>query len=100
MERNQGRRMAAEEKLRIVEEGRQSGATISEVCRRHQIAHTQFYRWERVAREGALEALRNGARRAKNGKREEWFISEVNRLRTVVAELSLENLTFKRGLLV
>jgi transposase-like protein len=92
--------MAAEEKLRIVEEGRQSGATISEVCRRHQIAHTQFYRWERVARQGALEALRNGARRAKNGKREEWFISEVNRLRTVVAELSLENLTFKRGLLV
>ena len=100
MERNQGRRMAAEEKLRIVEEGRQSGATISEVCRRHQIAHTQFYRWERVARQGALGALRNGARRAKNGKREEWFILEVNRLRTVVAELSLENLTFKRGLLV
>ncbi|MCL0099188.1 transposase [Dehalococcoidia bacterium] len=33
MDRNQGRRMTAEEKLRIVEEGRLSGATISEVCR-------------------------------------------------------------------
>lgn len=31
MERNQGRRMTAEEKLRVVEEGRQSGAPISEV---------------------------------------------------------------------
>ena len=44
MERNQGGRMTAEEKLRVVEEGRQSGATISEVYRCHQIAYTQFYR--------------------------------------------------------
>ncbi|MCL0038759.1 transposase [Dehalococcoidia bacterium] len=35
MGRNQGRRLSAEEKLRVVEEGRQSGATISEICRRH-----------------------------------------------------------------
>jgi transposase-like protein len=69
MEKNQSRRMSAEEK--VVVEGRGSGATISEVCRRHQIVHTHFYRWERIAREGALEALRNGSRRAKNGKREE-----------------------------
>ena len=100
MERNQGRRMSADEKLKVVEEGRQSGATISEVCRRHQVSHAQFYRWERLARQGALEALRNGARRAKNGKREEWLISQVNRLRTVVAEVTAENLTLKRGGLV
>lgn len=100
MERNQGRRTSAEEKLSILEEGRQLGATISEVCRRHQIAHTQFYRWERISRQAALEALRNGARKAKNGKREELLLSEVNRLRAAVAELTLENLTLKRGLLV
>jgi len=35
MGRNQGRRLSAEEKLRAVEERRQSGATISEVCRRY-----------------------------------------------------------------
>jgi transposase-like protein len=99
MEKNQSRRMSAEEKV-VVVEGRGSGATISEVCRRHQIVHTQFYRWERVAREGALEALRNGSGRAKNGKREESLTSEVNRLRTVIAELTVENLTLKRGLLL
>ncbi|MCL0037021.1 helix-turn-helix domain-containing protein [Dehalococcoidia bacterium] len=55
----------------MVEEGRLSGATISEVCRRYQIHHTQFYRWERLARQGALEALRNGTRRVRNGKRKE-----------------------------
>ena len=97
MERNQGRRMSAEEKLRILEDGRQSGVTISEVCRRYQIACTQFYRWERVAREGALEGLRNGGRRVKNGRREERLASEVNRLRTVVAELTMENLGLKKS---
>ncbi|MCL0036431.1 transposase [Dehalococcoidia bacterium] len=97
MERIQ-RRLSAEEKLRVVEEGRQSGASISEVCRRHQIAHTQFYRWERLARQGALEALRNGARKARNGKREEQLLAEIARLRAVMAELTAENLTLKRGL--
>ncbi|MCL0048120.1 transposase, partial [Dehalococcoidia bacterium] len=92
------RRLSTEEKLRVVEEGRQSGASISEVCRRHQIAHTQFYRWERLARQGALEALRNGARKARNGKREEQLLAEITRLRAVVAELTAENLTLKRGL--
>ena len=100
MERNQGRRMSAEEKLRVVVEGRQSGATISEVCRRHQVDHAQFYRWERLARQGALEALHNGTRKAKNGKREERLVSEVSRLRAVVAEIIAENLTLKRGVLV
>ena len=33
MDRNQGRRLGAEEKLRVVEEGRQSEATISECWR-------------------------------------------------------------------
>lgn len=100
MKRNRGRRMTAEEKLGVVEEGRQSEATISEVCRRHQIHHIQFYRWERFARQGALEGLRNGARKSKNGRREEQLVSEVNRLRAVVTELSAENLTLKRGLLI
>ncbi|MFC1893804.1 transposase [Chloroflexota bacterium] len=100
MDRNQGRRLSDEGKLRVVVEGRQSGATISEVCRRHQVDHAQFYRWERLARQGSLEALRNGAKKSKNGKREELLMSEVNRLRAVVAELIAENLTLKRGVLV
>jgi transposase-like protein len=92
--------MSAEERLGILEEGRQSGVTVSEVCRRHQVSHAQFYRWERIARQGALEALRNGARKVRNGKREEWLMSEINRLRIVVAEVTAENLTLKRGVLV
>jgi len=44
MDRNQGRRLSAEEKLRVVVEGRQAGAMISEVCWRHQVNHAQITR--------------------------------------------------------
>jgi transposase-like protein len=100
MGRKEGTRLSAEERLKVVVEGRQSGATISEVCRRHQVDHAQFYRWERLAKQGALEALRNGSRKSKKGKQEAWLMSEINRLRAVVAELIAENLTLKRGVLV
>ena len=100
MERNQGRRMGAEGKLGILEEGRQSGYTISETCRRHQVSHAQFYRWERLARQGALEALHNEGRKARNGKREDLLMTEVNRMHTIVVELTTENLSLKKGLLV
>ncbi len=39
-------------------DGSQSGATIGEVCRRHQVDHSQFYRWERlVALTAAIERV-------------------------------------------
>jgi transposase-like protein len=88
VERKRGKHLSAEEKLRVVEERRKSGATISEVCRHHQVDHAQFYRWERLAKQGALEALRSGAKKIKNSSREEWLIIEVSRLRAVIAELT------------
>jgi len=92
------RRWSAEEKLRILEEGRQAGQAISEVCRHHQIAPGQFYAWEKQARQGALQALRNAQRGRKPADQTAPLQAEIARLRTVVAELSAENLQFKKGL--
>ena len=97
MSRRNKRNWSAEDKLRILEEARQGGQAVSEVCRRHQIAPTQFYLWEKQAREGALAALRPGARGRKPIPAEVRLEAEVERLRTAVAELTLENLSFKRG---
>jgi transposase len=91
------RRWTAEEKLRIIEEARQAEQTVSEVCRRHGVAAGQFYTWEKRARQGALEALRRrkGGRKRSDPSRQ--LQVEVERLRVVVAELSVENLELKRG---
>lgn len=92
------RRWTAEEKLRILEEARQAGVSVSEVCRHHQIAPGQFYLWERQARGGALQALRDRQRGRKRADPQVRWQAEVDRLRVTVAELSIENLQLKKGL--
>ena len=109
------RHWKAEEKLRIQafrkslskkgEEARKTDSTVSQVCRRYGIGTGQFYTWEKHARQGALAALRNGKRGRKESKREDLCFgyrvallkSEVDKLRAVIAELSMENLELKKG---
>jgi transposase len=92
------RRWTAAEKLRILEEARQSGQAVSEVCRQHQIASGQFYIWEKQARRGALESLQQGQRGRKRPDATAPLQAEIERLRTAVAELSVKNLQLKKGL--
>jgi len=91
------RRFTAEEKLSILEEARQSGQSISEVCRRHQLAAGQFYAWERQARQGALAALKNSKPGRKAPDPTEPLQAQILRLQAVVTELSAENLDLKKG---
>jgi transposase len=91
------RQWAAEQKLQIIEEARQSDTTVSEVCRRNGIGTGQFYKWERLAREGALDGLRAQKRGRKESAAVTRLENEVQRLRAVIAELSAENLELKRG---
>jgi len=85
------RRWPAQEKLKILKEGQQSGASISEVCRRHGISTSHYYKWLRQADEGALEAL-NSNQRDKSSKREERLRAELQRMKGVVVEITAENL--------
>ncbi len=94
---NNRRRWTAEEKLSILEEARQTGQSISEVCRRHQMAPGQFYAWERQARQGALSALKNSKPGRKTSDPTEPLQAQILRLQAVVAEISAENLDLKKG---
>lgn len=99
MARKKGRRFTVEQKLRILEEARQPGTTVAEVCRRHGIDGTTFYRWERQAKEGMREAL--SGRRRWNGRAHEREIErlrrELEQKRRVIAEVVEENLERRRG---
>lgn len=93
------RQFKAEEKYRILEEARQPGASVAEVCRRHQIASSLFYKWESEARQGALAALNNKKRQGANGKsREAELEAKLSRMRAVISEITEENLELKKSL--
>ena len=90
------RRYAAKEKVKILEEGRQSGA-VSETCRRHGISTAQFYQWEKQAREAMLERFGETKRGSKSkDRRVEALEGENTRLKDVIAEITAENLDMKK----
>ena len=62
------RRWSAQDKLSILREARQTGQTVSEVCRRHGLSPGLFYVWEKQAQEGALQALRHERNTANRGR--------------------------------
>jgi transposase len=73
------RRWSAEEKREIVEESELPGMSISYVARKYDIHPSQLFRWRRLARQGALEAVRGDERVV--------AVSEVKRLKAKVREL-------------
>jgi len=92
------RQFTAALKYQVLREARQTGTPISQVCAKHEISPTLFYQWERAAERGALSALNHQPRgRKKLRPSEEALLTEVNRQREVVAELSAENLQLKKG---
>jgi transposase-like protein len=92
------RQFPGETKLQILKEGRSTNLTISQVCEQHQISPTQFYQWEQIADRAARVALQGQPRgRKKLRPKEEQLLTEVQRLREVVAELCAENLLLKKG---
>jgi len=59
MARKKGRQFTVEQKLKILEEARQPETTVAEVCRRHGIDGTTFYRWEKRAKRDRLADARS-----------------------------------------
>ena len=92
------RRLAAEVKLRAIQEARQGGVPISQVCEKYAIRPAQFYQWEKTAEQAALVALQGRPRgRRVVSAREAELQAEIERLREVIAEISTENLELKKG---
>ena len=92
------RQIPAQLKLHAIQEARQGGVPVSQVCEKYDIRPSQFYQWEKMAEKGALEALRGKKRERKRvSPREEQMQEEILRLREVIAEISAENLELKRG---
>jgi transposase len=97
MSKREHRRFTAEQKLEILREADQPGVPVSEVCRRHGLSPSVFYRWRAVAQGGSAVALKRDAQRTpRKDDPEARHKAEVERMRAVIAEITAENLELKK----
>lgn len=88
---------SAAEKLRIVLMGLDGTADVSEICRREGVNPTQFYGWKKQLLGSAAKVFGPSAP-LKSSVREERLAEENQRLKSVVVEITTENLELKKGL--
>ncbi|MBI4166733.1 MAG: transposase [Acidobacteria bacterium] len=94
-----GRKSPAEEKICIVLEGIRGEVAIPELCRREGIHPTIYFKWLKDFMEAGKGRLRGNTKREATSEEVRQLHEEKDRLRQLVAELSLANLTLKKSLL-
>lgn len=88
------KRWTGAEKLRIVLLGLQTSVNVSELCRREGLTANQFYEWKKQLLSSSETVF--GKRESKAGSREERLEQENVRLKSVIAEITTENLDLKK----
>ena len=96
------RRRTAAEKLAIVRETHEPGASVSLVARRHGVNANQLFHWRKLEREGALTAVGAGDVVVPDGELEaaRRQIRELQRLlgkKTMEAEILKEAVDFSQS---
>ena len=89
---------STEEKVRIVLDGMRYPEGITGLCRQVGISRSTYYHWQRTLLEQGKEGLVSRG----NGKRDPQrakLIQENQRLKELVANLSVENLVLKKRLM-
>ncbi len=92
------RKFPAEEKIRILLEGIRAEVSVAELCRREGIHPTIYYKWLKDFMEAGKSRLRGDTKREATAEEVRQRQQENERLKQLVAELSLANLTLKKSL--
>ncbi|MFZ0967718.1 MAG: transposase [Candidatus Acidiferrales bacterium] len=91
------RRFPSEEKIRILLEGVRAEVSVAELCRREGIHPTVYYKWLKDFMEAGKKRLRGDTQREANREEVEQLRQENQRLKQLVADLSLTNMTLKKS---
>jgi transposase len=90
------RRYSPEEKIHIVLEGFRREVTVNDLCRREGIKPNVYYSWLKDFMEAGKTRLRADSIRDATQAEVETLRRENERLKQLVAELSLDNLVLKK----
>ncbi len=92
------RRFTPEEKVRILIEGIRGEIPVSVLCRREGIGTNVYYKWLKDFMEAGKGRLKGDTLREANRAEVETLKQENQRLKELVAQLSLDNLVLKKSL--
>jgi len=93
------KRYSAEEKIRIVMEGIRGDEPVSTICRREGVHSNVYYKWLKEFMEGGKARLKGEDTRGATRGEVDELKRENDRLKQLVAELSLEGMVLKKSLL-
>ena len=92
------RQFSPEEKVRIVIEGIRGEISIRALCRREGISTNVYYKWLKAFMEAGKARLKGDTLRQANRTEVTELKQENERLKELVAKLSVENLVLKKSL--
>ena len=92
------RRFPSEEKIRILLEGMRAEISVAELCRREGMHPTVYYKWLKDFMEAGKQRLRGDTLRAATSEEVGQLRQENERLKHLVADLSLTNMMLKKSL--
>ena len=93
------KRYTSEEKIRIVMEGIRGDEPVSTICRREGIHANVYYKWLKDFMEAGKSRLKGDEKRGAMRSEVDELKRENERLKQLVAEVSLENMVLKKSLL-
>ena len=91
------RKFAAEEKVRIVMEGIRGELPVAELCRREGMHPAIYYKWMKDFLEAGKARMRGDALREATTDEVQQLRQENERLKMLVADLSLDKLLLKKS---
>lgn len=92
------RTFSAEDKIRIVLEGLRGEVPVTELCRRHSIPSSIYYRWSKAFLDAGKNGLTRDTQRDASTDEVRRLKEENASLKTAVAEAILENQRLKKSL--
>lgn len=94
------RRFAGEEKFKIVKEQVTTKTSVSEICKKYGIYPSQFYGWLEQFFEGAQAGFEKRSKQegltAAEQRKLEALESDNTRMKDVIAEITAENIAYKK----
>jgi transposase len=91
------RRFPTEEKIRIVMEGVRGEVSVAELCRREGIHPTIYYKWLKDFMEAGKARMRGDTLREATSEEVKLLRQENERLKQLVADLSVANMLLKKS---